>query len=62
MPNLNHLTLFPSFVEKRVNTSQAEINLAVGREGPPLLLLHGNPQTHVMWHKIAPRLSPAFPA
>ena len=28
--------------------------------GPPLLLLHGNPLTHVMWHKIAPRLAQRF--
>jgi haloacetate dehalogenase len=55
-----HPTLFPSFVEKRITTSQAEINLVVGGEGPPLLLLHGNPQTHVMWHKVAPRLAQHF--
>src|SRR5205823_13570272 len=31
-----------------------------GGSGPPLLLLHGNPQTHVMWHKVAPRLARDF--
>ena len=32
----------------------------VGGSGPPLLLLHGYPQTHVMWHKVAPRLAEDF--
>jgi haloacetate dehalogenase len=31
------------------------IRARVGGQGPPLLLLHGNPQTHVMWHEVAPR-------
>ena len=28
--------------------------------GPPLLLLHGYPQTHAMWHRVAERLAPEF--
>jgi len=60
MSDLNHPTLFPDFVEKRIKTSQAEINLVTGGDGPPLLLLHGNPQTHIMWHKVAPRLAQHF--
>ncbi len=60
MSDRNHPTLFPGFVEKRIKTSQAEINLVVGGDGPPLLLLHGNPQTHVIWHKVAPRLARHF--
>lgn len=36
------------------------IRYAIGGAGPPLLLLHGYPQTHVMWHKIAPALSEKF--
>src|SRR3989475_11271782 len=32
----------------------------VGGSGPPLLLLHGYPQTHAMWHRIAPRLAEHF--
>ncbi len=34
--------------------------LGRGGDGPPLLLLHGNPMTHVMWHKIANRLAEHF--
>ena len=60
MSDLVHSALFPGFNEKIIKTTQAEINLVVGGDGPPLLLLHGNPQTHVMWHKVAPRLAQHF--
>ena len=49
--------LFPGFEKRRIKTSGASINLELGGEGPPLLLLHGYPQTHAMWHKVAPRLA-----
>jgi haloacetate dehalogenase len=49
--------LFPGFEAHRVRTSGAEIQCVVGGSGPPLLLLHGYPQTHAMWHRIAPRLA-----
>ena len=52
--------LFPDFERRKVQTSGAIINTLWGGSGPPLLLLHGYPQTHVMWHKIAPRLSQSF--
>src|SRR5438067_5979127 len=52
--------LFPGFEPRRISTSGAEINLVIGGRGPPLLLLHGYPQTHAMWHKIAPRLAAHF--
>jgi haloacetate dehalogenase len=51
------MSLFPGFIRKRVRTSGATINLVTGGEGPPLLLLHGYPQTHAMWHKVAPALA-----
>jgi haloacetate dehalogenase len=51
---------FPGFAQRRIVTSGAEINLVTGGSGPPLLLLHGYPQTHVMWRKLAPRLAAEF--
>jgi haloacetate dehalogenase len=54
------MTLFPGFEPRRIRTSGTEINLVVGGAGPPLLLLHGYPQTHAMWHRIAPRLAQDF--
>ncbi len=49
--------LFPGFERRRVRTSGATINLVIGGEGPPVLLLHGYPETHAMWHKVAPQLA-----
>ncbi len=51
---------FPGFEERRIETSGAAINLVTGGSGPPLLLLHGYPQTHVLWRKLAPRLAQDF--
>ncbi len=51
------MSLFKNFARKRVRTSGATINLVVGGDGPPVLLLHGYPQTHAMWHKVAPQLA-----
>jgi haloacetate dehalogenase len=52
--------MFESFTTADIQTSGARIHLRHGGSGPPLLLLHGNPLTHVMWHKIAPRLAEEF--
>lgn len=52
--------MFENFEQKSIQTSGATINCVVGGSGPPLLLLHGYPQTHVIWHKIAPRLAADF--
>ena len=52
--------MFEGFAAERVRTSGAEINLVRGGQGPPLLLLHGYPQTHVMWHRVAPLLAREF--
>jgi haloacetate dehalogenase len=49
--------LFPGFASHRIKTSGAEIQCVVRGSGPPLLMLHGYPQTHAMWHRIAPRLA-----
>ncbi len=52
--------MLDGFQQDRITTTGAEINLRRAGEGPPLLLLHGYPQTHVMWHKIAPALAERF--
>ena len=49
--------LFPGFQERKVRTSGATIHLEMGGEGPPVLLLHGYPESHAMWHKVAPQLA-----
>lgn len=54
------LANFEDFTAHRVDTGATEIACWTGGSGPPLLLLHGYPQTHVMWHKIADRLAQNF--
>jgi haloacetate dehalogenase len=51
------MALFPGFRRRRIRTSGATINLVTAGGGPPLLLLHGYPETHAMWHKVAPALA-----
>jgi len=51
---------FQGFARRRIATSGADINLVTGGSGPPLLLLHGYPQTHLMWRKLAARLAATF--
>jgi len=52
--------LLPGFVHTAVRTSGATIPVFHKGDGPPLLLLHGYPETHVTWHKVAPRLAERF--
>jgi haloacetate dehalogenase len=52
--------LMPGFRHQRIRTAGAEIQAAIGGSGPPLLLLHGNPLTHVSWHRVAPDLARRF--
>ena len=47
---------FPGFSVSKVKTSGAEIHVVKGGQGPPLLLLHGAPQTHITWRLVAPLL------
>ena len=49
--------LFPGFTVEEVTVKEGRIRLRRGGSGPPLLLLHGNPQTHMMWHAVAPELA-----
>ena len=52
--------LFPGFRTSKVQTAGATINVVIGGQGPPLLLLHGAPQTHASWHKVAPELAKEY--
>ena len=52
--------LMDGFTRRRVRTAGTEIEVAIGGNGPPLLLLHGNPLTLVSWHKVAPSLARHF--
>lgn len=52
--------MFAGFDSFEVATSGTTIHGVVGGEGEPLLLLHGYPQTHAMWHKVAERLESQF--
>ncbi|MFQ5625871.1 MAG: alpha/beta fold hydrolase, partial [Methyloligellaceae bacterium] len=52
--------LFPGFDSQTIKTGGAEIFMRLGGAGLPLLLLHGYPQTHVMWHRIAVEMAEHF--
>jgi len=52
--------LFPGFTHMEVQTKGATIRLRHGGSGPPLLLLHGNPESHMTWYKIASRLAQRY--
>jgi haloacetate dehalogenase len=54
------LRFFPGFEAFRIETGEAVINGVKGGHGPPLLLLQGWPQTHVEWHRVAPKLAQHF--
>lgn len=56
-PSGGTLRFFQGFTSARVRTSGAEINLVHAGSGPPVLLLHGAPQTHISWRLVAPELA-----
>src|SRR5712672_1910614 len=58
MPDL--ADLFPGYASEWINTRSGRIFARVGGKGPPLLLLHGFSETHVMWHRVAPQLADKF--
>ena len=54
------MSFFPGFEQRRVKVDDIAFNVRIGGSGSPLLLLHGLPQTHVAFHKIAPELARHF--
>jgi haloacetate dehalogenase len=52
--------MFENFTRREIQTSGARIVTVYGGNGPPLLLMHGNPFTHASWHKFAPKLAQDF--
>jgi len=56
----NQVRLFPGFKAAKIETSGATINVVSGGQGPPLLLLHGAPQSLATWYKIAPQLAKEY--
>jgi haloacetate dehalogenase len=58
MPDL--ADLFPGFESHWIDTAVGKIFARTGGKGPPLLLLHGHPQTNVMWHRVAPALAEEY--
>lgn len=53
--------MFPaSFKQQVVSVNGVELNVVTGGSGPPLFLLHGFPQTNVIWHRVAPELAQHF--
>jgi haloacetate dehalogenase len=52
--------MFEGFKEETIEVGEIRVRARIGGDGPPLLLLHGNPQTHVMWHQVAPALAERF--
>jgi haloacetate dehalogenase len=52
--------MFEGFDTRDIATAETTIHVRTGGAGPPLLLLHGYPQSHVMWHRVAPALAEHF--
>jgi len=59
MPDRGH-AMFDGFASQRIAVPGAAIHALIGGSGPPMLLLHGHPQTHVMWHAVAGELAKSF--
>ena len=52
--------MFEGFQTELIALNEATLRVTYGGSGPPLLLLHGAPQTHVTWHKVAPQMARDF--
>ena len=49
--------MFDDFKSAKIKSNKININYKIGGKGYPILMLHGYPQTHIMWRKVAPILS-----
>ena len=54
------MALFDGFHMERIDLGEGVLRVRYAGSGPPILLLHGHPQTHAMWHAVAPRLAEQF--
>jgi haloacetate dehalogenase len=54
------MSMFDAFTQHDIEIDGVRLHARRGGEGPPLLLLHGHPQTHAMWHRVAPALAKRF--
>ncbi len=52
--------MFEGFDTRRISVEGVDLHLRIAGEGPPVLLLHGFPQTHLAWHRVAPVLAERF--
>jgi haloacetate dehalogenase len=52
--------MFTNFTDERIDVGDATLRVRRHGDGPPLLLLHGYPETHAMWHAVAPELADRF--
>src|ERR1700749_4666416 len=52
--------MFENFARTEIKTGGARIVTVYGGKSPPLLLMHGNPFSHLSWHKFAPQLADEF--
>lgn len=49
--------MFEGFQQERIDVGDVTLNVRRGGSGPAVVMIHGYPQTHVMWHKVAPSLA-----
>jgi len=52
--------MLDGFSERRIATGEAELFVRIGGSGPPLVCLHGYPQSHLTWRKVAPLLAERY--
>jgi len=52
--------MFPGFTLETIPVGDVRLRVRHGGSGPPVVLLHGHPRTHVTWHRVAPLLAAAW--